>query len=165
MNSPFEELEFLSDYLPDEGESVVVSRQDGELVCRSYRQEPPTRDPLDDPVLYGRLVQANERLRGAAARPIWWSVSALYLGCVAIHLLTAWGWYGVVADVGLALLLLQFCVGQIRREREMIFRTEIRPMLTRIFRQHRAERYTVLGATRQRPELHSICAELARWCD
>ena len=70
MSTPFEELEYLSDYLPEEGESVIVTRRAGELVCESG---PGGRygDGLLDPELYGRLVQWNLRLSSLSVLPIW----------------------------------------------------------------------------------------------
>jgi hypothetical protein len=39
MATPFEELEYLADQLPEEGESIIVTRMYGELVCQQYVEE------------------------------------------------------------------------------------------------------------------------------
>jgi hypothetical protein len=39
MATPFEELEYLTENLPEEGESIVVSRMYGDLVCSPYQPE------------------------------------------------------------------------------------------------------------------------------
>ena len=58
MNSPFEELEYLADYLPDEGEAVIVVRKDGELVCEAFQRE-KYQEGITDPEFYGRLIQCE----------------------------------------------------------------------------------------------------------
>ena len=57
MFTPFEELEYVAEYLPEEGESVLISRKDGELVCQPWRTE-GLRDGIEEAPLYGLLVQA-----------------------------------------------------------------------------------------------------------
>jgi hypothetical protein len=48
MFTPFEELEHLAEYLPDEGESVLITRKDGELVCTEWSSG-ELRDGIDAP--------------------------------------------------------------------------------------------------------------------
>lgn len=77
MFSPFEELEYLAEYLPDEGEVVLITRQSGDLVCKPLMDN-DLRDGISDTQLYGFLIQANERLELAQRTPIWFC-SVLYV--------------------------------------------------------------------------------------
>lgn len=164
MGSPFEELEYLSDYLPEEGESVVVSRRDGELLCESVLGG-QFRDGISDPEFYGRLVQCNERLSDLSATPMWTCVALWFWICVVAHQLTGFGWEGWYLDVGIGMIALIACIAWIRRRQSMLFLKEIRPMLHWQFRHRRLDKFVVLGALRQHPELRTLMEEMSRWDD
>jgi hypothetical protein len=169
MLNRFEELEYLADYIPDEGEAVVVTRRNGELICEPARgdvrevSEPPSISL--DPQLYGRLVQANERLNAVGAWPIFASVTVWFWSCVAVHVLSGLGWHAWFLHVGLALPVAFGCHLWIRRRQERLFRTEIRPIVARLLHERDVDRYVVLGAMRQRPELRTLLDDMARWID
>ena len=164
MNSPFEELEYLADYLPEEGESVVVTRRSGELMCESFLH-PQQRDDVSDPEFYGRLVQSNERLNSLSALPMWCCAILFFWLCVLVHRLTGLGWGGWYLDVGLGLIVLLGCFSWIRRRQATLFATEIRPMLNWQIRRRRLDRYAIMGVIRQHPELRTMMEELSRWDD
>src|SRR5579872_7257162 len=113
MTTPFEDLEYLADYLPDEGEAVIVARRGGELICEPLRQDSPQERALDAE-LYGRLVQANERLNAVGALPIWGAALLCFSLCVAVHKFTGIGWSGWYIDLGIALLILGGCYSWIQ---------------------------------------------------
>ena len=96
MSTPFEELEYLADFLPEEGESVIVSRNHGELVCENFQKERPL-DEMASPEFYGHLVHANERLNSLVARPVWISTLAWFWVCVLIHKVFGLGWGRLVS--------------------------------------------------------------------
>lgn len=164
MNTPYEELEYLADYLPDEGEAVLVTRREGELVCESYQRE-STVPGLSDPEFYGRLVQANERLNTVGARPLWASVLFLFWACVAVHQVGGLGWEGWPYDAGLALMTPAGCFAWIKARQARVFRDEIYPIIRWQFRRRGLDRYTLIGAIRHHPELRTLLDELVRWDD
>lgn len=161
MSSPFEELEYLSDYLPEEGEAVIVSRRGGELICEALPAE-SNRDLLADSEFYGRMVFANERLVSQGAFPIWTCVLGCFWICVGLHLTFGLGWNGWYFDAGVALSLLLVCFLWIRRRQTTLFYREIRPMLSVQLRRRMADRYSVIGSMRQHPELRTLLDVLSR---
>lgn len=164
MNSPFEDLEYLADYLPDEGEAVVVIRRGGELICEPFRDE-AWREGISDPELYGRLVQANERLSARGVVPMWSSALLAFCLCIAFHHLTEVGWSGWYADLGIGFLAAMGCVSWIRHRRRQLFRDQIRPMLEAQLRRRDLRRYAVIGAIRQHSELKHLMDELVDWTE
>ncbi len=63
MNTPFEDLEYLADYLPDEGEAMLVSRRDGEGV------DTKGRDPVLPTLCFVIVVLAILAALGRSAMP------------------------------------------------------------------------------------------------
>ena len=164
MFTPFEELEYLAEYLPDEGETVLVTRRGGELVCEPYQRD-AAKPVISDTAFYGRLVQANERLAAAAMLPVCSTVLLTFGACVAVHKLTGIGWNGWFLDVGLTLVAFVACGVWIRIRRVRLFQTAIRGMLSRQLRITRGNSYTLLGEMRPHPELTTLAKELYRWID
>lgn len=162
MSTPFEELEYLAEYLPDEGESVLVTRQSGELVCESFLHA-QCRDGVSDPEFYGRLVHWNERLSAQSTLPIWCCAGLLFWLCVLVHKLGGIGWEGWYLDVGLGLIVLMGCWTWIRRRQSALFNAEIRPALNWQIRSRHLDRFAILGVLRQHPELRTLMEELSRW--
>lgn len=166
MMNRFEELEYLADFVPEEGESVVVTRRHGELVCEPCRPGAVEETSQDfDPAMYGRLVQSNERLNAVGTFPIFACVTAWFWLCVATHLLTGMGWSAWFLDTGFALTAVFGCHAWIRHRQSQLFRTEIRPVVARIAYERGMDHYTVIGAMRQRPELRTLLDDMARWVD
>ncbi|MBW3540389.1 MAG: hypothetical protein KY476_08970 [Planctomycetes bacterium] len=161
MNSPFEELEYLSDYLPDEGEAVIVARRGGELVCEPYARD-GNRDALSNPGLYGRLVQANARLRAVPTVPAWSCALLWFWSCMLIHKVIGAGWEWWSLDIGLGLSFLLACYVWVRHSQAALFRREIRPMLDAQLRQHHLDRFTIIGAMQQQPELRTLLGQITR---
>jgi len=164
MNTPFEDLEYLADYLPDEGEAMLVSRRDGELVCEPFAQE-TGREGIADPEFYGRLIQASERLSMQSTLPLWVCLIGCFWGCVALHMLTGIGWVGAFFDIGLVMMALMGGYCWIRYRHQNMFRQEIRPMLEREIRRRSLQKYAVIGAIRQHPEMRSLMDELSLWTE
>lgn len=159
MFSPYEELEYLADYLPDEGESVVVTRRGGELVCEPH--QPIGRiDALADPEFYGRLVHANERLTSLGSRPMWTTAIGLFWGCVFVHLGLGLGWQYWFVDVGLTLAAAVGCFRWIRRRQRQYYREKIQPSLEGEMVWRSIDRYVLMGALRQRGELRAMLDEI-----
>jgi hypothetical protein len=162
MSTPYEELENLAEFLPEEGESLIVSRRGGELVCQPLNPEEGSREGIADGELYGRLVLANERLGALAAVPVWTCMGIAFAACVAFHKLTGIGWEGWYVDVAVAFLAaMSFTVwATIRRRR--LYAAEIRPMLDSQLRARGLNRFAIVGALRQHPELRCLLDELSR---
>ncbi len=155
MVSPFEELEYIVDYLPDEGESMVVSRRDGELVCESFQQD-KNSDPLNNSQLYGRFVQANERLQACCLHPILISVLGCFCLCVTVHKALFPGWQSWYLDFGLILFTVSGCIQWIQRRQTRVFRTQVRPMIQWQLRMLGLDRFRMIGSLRHRPELKTL---------
>jgi hypothetical protein len=161
MNTPYEEIEYLADYLPDEGEAVIVVRRGGELICEPYQRD-GHRDALSNPALYGRLVQANSRLNAVVTVPVWSCAILFFWICVAIHKLIGLGWDWWSVDIGLALIFLLACYVWVRYWQSVLFKQEIRPMLDEQLRKHHLDRFTIIGAMRQQPELRTLLSQITR---
>jgi len=161
MSTPFEELEYLADFLPDEGESVIVSRSQGELVCENFQKE-RALDEIASPDFYGHLVHANERLRSLIARPIWISTLIWFWVCVSIHKYGELGWEGWYLDLGLALVATAASYVVIRLRQDRYFKQEVRPTLNRQMYGSNLSKYALVGIIRQRPELRTLLNTLSR---
>lgn len=161
MSTPYEELEQLADYLPEEGESVVITRRDGELVCHAASPE-SYRDGIADAELYGRLVVANERLSGLSAGPFWMCFLAAFGLCVAFFELTGVGWRGWY--IALAISATAMLIGSVwgAHRRRKFYQRDIRAMLNSQMQRRRMSRYMLVGAIRQHPELSALLEELSR---
>ncbi len=164
MNTPFEDLEYLADYLPEEGETMIVSRRDGELVCEPFAHE-AGREGITDPEFYGRLVQASERLSMQGTMPLWVCLVTCFWCCVAFHLVTGIRWSGAFLDVGMAMMALMIGYCWIRARHQRMFQNEIRPMLEWEIRRRGLQKFTVIGAIRQHPEMRSLMDELSLWTE
>lgn len=161
MSSPFEELEYLADYLPEEGESVVVTRRNGELVCQAISTA-SEKEGVADTELYGRLVLANERLDRLNVVPLWSCALGAFVTAVAFFQFTHIGWPGWYVAVGIAAVAGLACSSWIAVRRERLFRREIVPMLDRQMRHGGFTQYALVGAIRQHPELSALLTELSR---
>ena len=164
MNTPFEDLEYLADYLPEEGEAVIVARRGGELVCEPFRQETPQERGLDAE-LYGRLVQANERLNAIGALPLWGAALTCFCLCVAVHKWFDVGWNGWYLDLGIVLTLLAGCYSWIRWTQGRLFFRQIRPMIESQLCNRGLRKYALIGVARQHSELRVLLDHLVHWVD
>ncbi|MCH9653840.1 MAG: hypothetical protein K0U86_12135 [Planctomycetes bacterium] len=161
MSTPFEELEYLADFLPDEGESVIVSRNQGELICENFQKE-RALDEIASPDFYGHLVHANERLSSLIARPIWIATLIWFWACVMIHKTFGLGWEGWYLDLGLALVAMAASYAAIRLRQDRYFKQEVRPTLNRQMYGSNLSKYALVGVIRQRPELRTLLDTLSR---
>jgi len=161
MNTPFEDLEYLSDYLPDEGESVVVTRRGGELICHPIQGE-SYREGVGDAELYGRLVLANERLSRLAATPLWTSLFLAFAVGVAFYQLSGVGWGGWYVALAIASAALLAGMTWVSRRRRSAFEADVRPMLESQMRRRGLNRFALIGAIRQHPELATLLDEISR---
>ncbi|MCA9055976.1 MAG: hypothetical protein KDA75_19220 [Planctomycetaceae bacterium] len=162
MLTPYEELEFLADYIPDEGEAIVVMRQDGELRCEPVQQD-DFRAGIDDAELYGRLVQANERLNAQGSVPLWTAAFVLMLTGIVLYrwLGLGWGEWYLLPAVGL--LALFACFHWIRSRQSQLFDAEVRPMLIRESMVRQVSIYGLIAGIRQHAEFRTLLDELVRW--
>lgn len=161
MNTPFEDLEYLSDYLPDEGESVIVSRRGGELICEPVQGE-SYREGVGDAELYGRLVIANERLSRLAVVPLWTSLFVAFAVGVAFYQLSGIGWEGWYVALGIGAAGLLSGITWVSQRRRRVFETDVRHMLDSQMRRRSLNRFALIGAIRQHPELAILLDEISR---
>lgn len=164
MKTPFEELEFLADYLPEEGESVVVSRHAGELQCEALVGD-NARSGIDQPEFYGRMVQANQRLQSCMALPIWTTIAALFCGSVILQTWGLLGWKYWYAYIGLLLLTVAAGRYWTAARQYQLFRTEICPMMAWQIQRYRLDKYSLIGVLRQHAELRQLAQRMTRWVD
>jgi len=162
MFSPYEELEYLADYLPEEGESVLVTRQFGELVCKPYTYE-DLRDGVEDAEFYGFLVQANERLQAAGVAPVRWTAAAILWAGLLIHGLCGISWDQWFLVPGLAIPVVLGMLHWIQRRRRWLFHQEIVPQLNRELSSRKIRPYALMAGVRQHGELRTLFDELVRW--
>jgi hypothetical protein len=162
MFSPYEELEFLADHLPGEGEAVLISREDGALVCKPW-QNGNLREGVYDPDLYGRLVEANERLNNAGTLPLWVGLGVQVWIVILLHGIFKLGWEHWYMTPATAPLVLFLCYHWIRRRQQETFGLDILPTLRAdMLRRHISPHALVCGV-RQHVELRTLLDELVRW--
>lgn len=162
MFSPYEELEYLSNFLPDEGEAVLVLREEGELICKPWCRG-NLRDGIDDADLYGRLVFANERLNLAGALPLWAGSLGLVWAAITLHGLLGFGWAYWYLVPSLAPLVLYGCFQWIRYRQHRAFRDEILPPLRAEMSRLQITPHALMAGIRQHAELRTLLDELVRW--
>jgi len=162
MFSPYEELEYLADYLPDEGESVLVSRQAGELVCKPHPED-DLRDGIENAELYGFLVQANERLHAAGIVPVRWTAIILIWAGVLLHGVLKMSWEQWYLWPGLAIPVFLGMMHWIQLRQRTLFRQEIVPQLNRELSARKIRPYALIAGVRQHSELRILFDELVRW--
>lgn len=163
--SSFEELEYLADFLPEEGEAVVVVRRGGELVCETYDRpahKAAQATSVVDAQFYGRLVQANEQLRALSALPLWSCAIGALPGCLLIHRIAGIAWTEWYIYAGVLVSVAALCQWWLQQRRSEYFIREIRTMMNWQFRHLRLERFAVLGEIRSRPELKTLLTEMTR---
>jgi len=153
--SPFEELEYLAEYLPDEGESVLISRKDGELVCQACGAE-GLRDGIDDAELYGLLVECNERLSMRAAHPLWVCCFVTFAGLVAIFTVGGLSWSSWFLVPGAVFLSLWVCYSWIRSRQMQLFMRELRSRVAAALEERSIETHALIAGMRQHPELRTL---------
>ena len=161
MLTPYEELEFLAEYLPDEGESVVVTRRGGELRCEPLGDD-DLRDGIDDVELYGRLVQANERLNAQGNLPLWVTAIVVALVSIVVFRVIGLGWSEWYLLTMIDLLGLFVCFHWIRRRQNHCFRTTILPALGREARLRHISLFALMAGVRQHAEFRTLLDELVR---
>ncbi|MFV0445933.1 MAG: hypothetical protein ACK5Q5_20330 [Planctomycetaceae bacterium] len=162
MLTPYEELEFLADFLPEEGEAVVVTRQGGELHCEPMLAD-ELRDGIEDVELYGRFVQANERLNAQGSLPLWVTAFSLMLVGILLFRVIGLGWSEWYLLPAIGLLALYGCFHWIRHRQSQLFDTQIRPLIVREAMVRRISIYALITGIRQHPEFRTLLDELIRW--
>lgn len=162
MFSPYEELEYLSEYLPAEGEVVLVTRQSGELVCKPWAQN-DLRDGIQESQLYGFLVQANERLVAARSTPLWFMSIAVVWLTIMLHGVLGFGWGQWYILPGLTFLLVFGCRHWIHRRQQAYFQNAILPKLEAELQNRRIPFYSLVAGIRQHEEFQMLLDEIVHW--
>lgn len=155
MATPFEELEYLSEYLPDEGETVRITRRDGELVCESDSSD-GLRDGIDEAELYGLLVECNERLSNRAAQPLWISAFLAFTLLVALFTLGGLNWSSWFVVPGVLFLALWGCYTWIRARQLRLFVRDLRPRIAVAIENRGIETHALIAGMRQHVELRTL---------
>ena len=162
MFSPYEELEYLSEYLPEEGEAVLITRESGELVCKPWSKH-ELRDGVEDADLYGFLVQANEQLHSVGAFPLWIAMIGLVWLAILLHGIVGLGWSQWYVVPGISFPLFYACFHWIRHRQHRHFQTRILPQLRRELVRRGIGPYALIAGARQHGELRTLLDELIRW--
>ncbi len=166
MNNPYEDLEYLAEFLPEEGESVIVTRRRGQLVCESYFEThptPPAQAGLIDREFYGRLTTIDTRLRILWHTPAIIAVLTYYWACVAFHRGFGLGWSAWYLDLGLALIVGVTCLGYIQQRRKHYFLNAICPALQKWMIDHQLDKYTLIAWLATHRNLATLRQALTRW--
>ncbi|MEZ6056993.1 MAG: hypothetical protein R3C01_09845 [Planctomycetaceae bacterium] len=162
MFTPFEELEYLADFLPEEGEAIIVSRQFGELRCSPIGED-SLRDGVEDADLYGRLVEANELLNAQGVRPIWVCLLGWFWFSVTLFMLGDFGWSEWYLPVGLALLTASGCYHWIHVRQRRLFDQMIAPQLRQEMERGHFSVHALIAGVRQHVEFRTLLDELVQW--
>lgn len=162
MFSPYEELEYLADCLPEEGESVLLSREEGQLHCKPWQRD-QFRDGIDDADLYGRLVQANELLAVAGQIPFWMTTAAFCWITILLFGVAGLGWGQWFLLPGIGVLLVIGCSQWIRHRQHRMFSERVRPMLQEEIWRRQTTLFALIAGVRQHAELRTLLDELIRW--
>ncbi len=162
MLSPFEELEYVADFLPEEGESVVISRESGELVCQPHSLV-DLRDGVEDAELYGRLIQMNDQLSLQNRLPYWLAAGSVCWGTAILYGIigfSVWHWYLVP---GLVFLSLGGALHWSQKRRDALFHRTVYPLLNRLLARRRMKPHVLLAGVSHHQELRTLHNELVRW--
>ncbi|QDT31191.1 hypothetical protein [Thalassoglobus polymorphus] len=162
MFSPYEELEYLSDYLPEEGEAVLVVRESGELICKPWSQD-DLREGIHDSQLYGMLVQANERLNSVGTMPLWVAGIALVWLAIVVHGLLGVGWDRWYLIPGCSIPVLYGALYWMKKRQQAYFQNAILPMLQTELRNRQTPFYSLLAGIRQHEEFRCLLDEIVHW--
>ena len=162
MLTPYEELEYLADYLPEEGEAILIHREAGELRCEPVLSG-DLRDGIDDADLYGRLVQANERLNSEGIIPLWLAAIGVGSLTVGLFLLGGFGWEQWLLVPMIGLIAMFSCFQWIRRRQHRLFEKEILPQIHADLVQRGISPYSLMAGVRQHSEFRTLLDELVRW--
>lgn len=155
MATPFEELEYLSEHLPDEGESVLITRKDGELLCET-RASDGLRDGIDEAELYGLLVECNERLTMRAARPLWATTFVTFATLVTLFTVGGLGWSSWFLVPGAVFVALWGCFTWIRSRQLRLFARELRPRIAAAIEEREIDTHSLIAGMRQHGELRTL---------
>ncbi len=162
MFSPYEELEYLSDYLPEEGEAVLVVRESGELICKPWNQS-DLRDGIHDSQLYGMLVQANERLNAVGSTPLWVAGFALIWLAIIVHGVLGIGWDRWYLVPGCSIPILYAALFWTKKRQQAYFQNAILPMLQTELRNRQTPFYSLVAGIRQHEEFRCLLDEIVHW--
>ncbi len=165
MNNPFEDLEYLAEFLPEEGESVIVSRRRGRLVCESYAEPAQTSQPtgIINREFYGRLVSINAKLQQFWAVPFVVAVTAFFVASFLLQELAGFGWadWGVFLALGTVLITLP--VFYVHWRQRQFFRTAVCPTLQQLMNDHQIDKYSLIAYLSTQRQLKGIYQALTRW--
>jgi len=167
MNNPYEELEYLADFLPDEGEAVIVSRRRGQLVCETYFEPMTTSNSSQgqqiDRELYGRLSMVESRLKLLWQTPAMVSVLAFYWVCVVLHRVFELGWSAWYLDLGLGMMIVAGCYHYVQYQRRRYFLEAVCPALQKWMVDHQLDKYTLIAWLTAHRNLSTLREALTRW--
>lgn len=161
MFTPYEELEYLAEFLPEEGEAILVARRDGDLVCEPFTED-DLRGGIANAELYGRLVVANERLNEQGSLPLWVCALGIFWTGVALHNWLQLGWQFWFLVPGLGMAGLMGCVYWIRYRQRQFFIKHIWPELKVSLQRDRISFHSLIAGVKQHRELRTLLDELTR---
>ncbi|MBL4886051.1 MAG: hypothetical protein JKY95_16145 [Planctomycetaceae bacterium] len=166
MNSPFEDLEYLADFLPEEGESVLMTRRRGQLVCETYI-EPASSQAAStasvDRELFGRMTTISARLNQLKTGPILVTVLSYYWMCVLMHRTLNLGWSGWYLDLGLGLLLGVSCYLFVQFRQRKYFLEIVCPLMKQLMQDHQLDKYSLIAYLSQYRNLTTLASAFTRW--
>lgn len=166
MSNPYEDFEYLADFLPEEGESVIISRRRGQLVCESYLDSMSSYSPqpsVVDRELYGRLVMVNAKLKRLWQNPVIIAVLMFYWLSVTTHRFLGLGWGGWYLDLGLALVVGVTCYQYILHVQKNYFMLTVCPALQKWMVEHQLDKYTLVAWLSAHRNFSALRNALTRW--
>lgn len=166
MNNPYEDLEYLAEFLPEEGESVVISRRRGQLVCESYFEPMSGYTPqqsLVDRELYGRLAVVNARLQAQWQTPALITALLFYWLSVASYRLAGLNWSAWQHGLGLAIVMAFACYVYVQWSTRRYFVSQVCPQLQKWMSEHQLDKYTLIAWLTMHRNLSALRRALTYW--
>lgn len=166
MNNPYEDLEYLSENLPDEGESVIISRRRGQLVCEPFMDSQTSSESTAGVInreFYGRLVATNAKLRHFWSRPLILALLLIYAVSIGMQQFFHLGWSDWVLYLAAATVILVSVGSLVRFRQRIYFRSIVCPLLQQLMSDHQIDKYSLIAYLSTQRQLGPLYVAMTRW--
>jgi hypothetical protein len=174
--TPYEEIETIADFLPDEGKTVTLTRRKGQLIVEdaSLHQKQQqdlmiqermlaAKQRVAEETLFGHLVQASERLQHYSIKSFLFTLLAIYSVSVGVHYYMGWSAVNIPVVVGMALVFVSGYLLNERAELKKRFIYHVCPELDRVLTDRNIDKYQLLGIMRNNRDLAMLARAISRW--
>lgn len=173
--SPYEEIETIADFLPEEGQSITLTRRKGQLVVDDVTQKNRQQDALTqerlrqakqrvaEETLFGHLVQANERLQNFSIKNFLFAILLTYATSMGLSWYLGWESMNAGVVVGVTLTILAGFVLNERNEVKKRFVYQVCPELDRVLTERNIDKFHLLGMMKNHKDLAPLARAISRW--